>query len=69
MPNEAIKSIIEPPCDPIKYITKFRISFSRTRIIVNNSVRQLGNFITLFCNSKDVIVLRREDNVESKNIL
>jgi hypothetical protein len=39
-----------------------------TKIVVNNSVRQLGNVVTLFCNSKDVIPFRREDNVEMKNI-
>jgi hypothetical protein len=69
IPNEAIGLVIERAHDPIEYITKFKISFNRTRIIVNNSVKQLGNFVTLFCDSKNIILPRKEDNVEVKNIL
>ncbi len=37
-------------------------------IIVNNNVKQLGKFVTLFCDFKDVILLKRWDNVEVKNV-
>jgi len=68
-PHEVVELVIEPPCDLVEYITKFKVSFNKTRIVVNNSVRQLRNFVTLFCDSEDVILVRKEDNVEVKNIL
>ncbi len=68
VPNEAIKSIIEPPHDLVEYITEFKISFNRIEIVVNNTIRQLGNFVTLFCDSENIIPLKWEDNVETKNI-
>jgi hypothetical protein len=68
-PLEVVKSVIEPSRDLVECITKFKVSFNKTGIVVNNNVRQLGNFVTLFCNSKDVIMLRKKDNVEVKNNL
>jgi hypothetical protein len=59
-PSRVIKPIIELPCDPIGQITNFKV--------VNNNVRQLGNFVTLFCNFKNVIPLKREDTIEVRNI-
>jgi hypothetical protein len=66
--NGAVALIIELPCDLVGLITKFIIGFNRTKIMVNNSVKYLRIFVTLFCDSKDVIPFRKEDNVEVRNI-
>jgi hypothetical protein len=68
-PHEVVELVIEPPHDLVEYITKFKVSFNRIGIVVHNNVRQLENFVTLFCDSEDVILLGKEDNVEMKNIL
>jgi hypothetical protein len=38
-PHEVVELVIEPPRDLVEYITKFKVSFNRTGIVVNNSVR------------------------------